>query len=172
MTENLRVGRIVNTHGLKGQLKVEVLTNFDQRLAKGRRLRLKDEWVTIEASQWQGSRMLVKLSGIEDIDTAKSLQWEYLYSAPGDEIELDEDEFLVEDLIDMKVVTIDGLELGVVTEVEAYPAQDILIIASPPQSSIGSPLMIPFADQFVKKIDFDSDTITVELIEGMLGEAE
>jgi len=163
MSENLKVGRIVNTHGLKGQIKVEVLTDFEQRLAKGRRLRLKDDWVTVEASQWQDKRMLVKLSGIDSIDAAKALQWEYLYAAPGEEIELDEDEYFVEDLVGMKVVTVDGDELGKVDAVEAYPAQDILIIGE---------LMIPFVEQFVKKVDFEAETITVELIEGMLGGAE
>jgi 16S rRNA processing protein RimM len=163
MSENLKVGRIVNTHGLKGQIKVEVLTDFEQRLAKGRRLRLKDDWVTVEASQWQDKRMLVKLSGIDSIDAAKALQWEYLYAAPGEEIELEEDEFFVEDLVGMKVVTVDGDELGEVEAVEAYPAQDILIIGE---------LMIPFVEQFVKKVDFEAETITVELIEGMLGGAE
>jgi 16S rRNA processing protein RimM len=177
MSENLKVGRIVNTHGLKGQLKVEVLTDFEQRLAKGRRLRLKDDWVTVEASQWQDKRMLVKLSGIDSIDAAKALQWEYLYAAPGEEIELEEDEFFVEDLVGMKVVTTDGDELGEIEAVEAYPAQDILVISSDntPNSKLqtpNSPLMLPFVEQFVKKVDFDTETITVELLEGMLGDAE
>lgn len=172
MSENLKVGRIVNTHGLKGQLKVEVLTDFEQRLAKGRRLRLKDDWVTVEASQWQDKRMLVKLSGIDSIDAAKALQWEYLFAAPGEEIELEEDEYFVEDLVGMKVVTTDGDELGEVEAVEAYPAQDILILA--PHASHPGPdaLMIPFVEQFVKKVDFEAETITVELIEGMLGDVE
>jgi 16S rRNA processing protein RimM len=177
MSENLKVGRIVNTHGLKGQLKVEVLTDFEQRLAKGRRVRLKDDWVTIESSQWQNDRMLVKLSGINDIDSARALQWEYLYAAPGEEIELEEDEYFVEDLVGMKVVTTDGDELGEVDAVEAYPAHDILVITSANTSNSklptpNSPLMLPFAEQFVKKVDFEAETITVELIEGMLGDAE
>lgn len=159
--ELLKVGQIVTTHGLKGQMKVEVLTEFPQRLEEGRRLRLKDEWVTVESCQWQNNRLLIKLTGIKNIEAAKALQWEFLYSAGDDDLALDEDEFLVDDLVGLKVVTTDGKELGVVDEVAAYPAQDILIIGE---------IMIPFAEQFVKDIDFDKETITVELIEGMLGE--
>jgi 16S rRNA processing protein RimM len=159
VSQFLNVARIVTTHGLKGQVKVEVLTDFDQRLAKGRRLRLQDNWVTVEASQWQNDRMILKLSGINDIETAKALKWEYLSSAADEELELEEDEFLVEDLEGMEVVTTEGQKLGKVDEVAAYPAQDILVIGE---------IMIPFAEQFVKKIDFDTETITVELIEGML----
>lgn len=163
MNELLKVGRIVSTHGLKGQVKVEVLTDFDQRLAKGERLRLKDDWVTVEASQWQGSKMLMKLSGVESIEAAQQLKWEFL-SVPADsEMEMEEDQFLVEDLVGLKVVTVDGLELGKVDAVEAYPAQDILVIGD---------LMIPFVEQFVKEIDEEAGTIKVELIPGMLGEEE
>jgi 16S rRNA processing protein RimM len=161
--ELLKVGQIVTTHGLKGQVKVEVLTNFPQRLEEGRRVKLKDEWVTIEASQWQNHRLLIKLTGIKNIEAAKALQWEFLYSAGDDDLELDDDEFKVDDLVGLKVVTVDGKELGLVNEVAAYPAQDILVIGE---------IMIPFAEEFVKKIDFDNETITVELLEGMLGETD
>lgn len=163
MNEPIRVGRIVASHGLKGQVKVELHTDFPQRLAKGRRLRLKDDWVTVEASQFQNDRLLLKLSGVTSIEDAKALQWEYLFS-PGDEQPiLEDDEFFVEELIGLKVVTVEGQELGEVDEVAAYPAQDILVIGE---------LMIPFVEQFVKSVDFDSATITVELIPGMLGEDE
>jgi 16S rRNA processing protein RimM len=162
MSEFQRVGRIVNTHGLKGQVKVEVLTDFDERLAQGRRLRLRDQWVTVEASQWQRDRMLVKLSGVDHIDDAKQLQWEYLLAAPEDLV-LDEDEFMVDDLVGLNVVTAKGKSLGRVDSVEAYPAQDILVIGE---------LMIPFVHQFVKSVDVEKKVITVELVEGMLEEPD
>ncbi|MBC8064765.1 MAG: 16S rRNA processing protein RimM [Chlorobia bacterium] len=163
MNNLLKVGRIVSTHGLKGQVKVEVLTDFDQRLAKGERLMLKDDWVTVEISQWQGKKMLMKLSGVDSIEAAAALKWEFL-SVPADsEMEMEEDQFLVEDLVGLTVVTVGGMVLGKVDRVEAYPAQDILIIGD---------LMIPFVEQFVKEVDEETQTIKVELIPGMLGEEE
>jgi len=158
MSEFIQVGRIVSTHGLKGQVKVELLTDFPERLAAGRRLRLKDDWVTVEASTPQKDRLILKLSGIKKIEQAKALQWEYLSAAP-DDLDLDEDEFLVTDLEGLRVVTTDGQDLGEVDEVAAYPAQDILVIGE---------LMIPLAKEFVKDVDLDKGVITVELIEGML----
>jgi len=163
MPELLNVARIVSTHGLKGNVKVELLTDFDSRLAKGQKLMLKGQWVTVQASQWQNGRLVLKLSGVDDIDQAKALQWEYLSVNADEEPELDADEFLVEDLVGLTVMTTEGKNLGVVDEVAAYPAQDILMIGD---------LMIPFAQEFVKEIDFDKETITVELLEGMLDIAE
>lgn len=158
MSEFVQVGRIVGAFGLKGQVKVELLTDFEERLSKGRRLRLKDDWVTVESSAWHKKHLLLKLEGINDISKAETLQWEYL-SAPPDDLELDEDEFLVSDLEGLRVVTTDGQELGEVDEVAAYPAQDILVIGE---------LMVPLAKEFVKDIDLDKGVITVELLEGML----
>lgn len=155
----LRVGQIVSTHGLKGQVKVMLLTDFEDRLAKGKRLKLKEDWVTVESVGHHKERLILKLSGVETIDQAKLLQWEYLSVLGDEEPEMDEDEFLVSDLEGMKVRTVDGVELGVVDEVAAYPAQDILVIGE---------LMIPLVKQFVKDIDLENEVITVELLEGML----
>lgn len=159
MSEMLRVGQIVSTHGLKGQVKVMLLTDFEDRLAKGKRLKLKEDWVTVESVGHHKERLILKLSGVETIDQAKLLQWEYLSVLGDEEPEMDEDEFLVSDLEGMKVRTVDGVELGVVDEVAAYPAQDILVIGE---------LMIPLVKQFVKDIDLENEVITVELLEGML----
>lgn len=155
----LRVGQIVSTHGLKGQVKVMLLTDFEDRLAKGKRLKLKEDWVTVESVGHHKERLILKLSGVETIDQAKLLQWEYLSVLGDEEPEMDEDEFLVSDLEGMMVRTVDGIELGVVDEVAAYPAQDILVIGE---------LMIPLVKQFVKDIDLENEVITVELLEGML----
>ncbi|MCC7229703.1 MAG: 16S rRNA processing protein RimM [Fimbriimonadaceae bacterium] len=159
MSDLLRVGQIVSTHGRKGQVKVMLLTDFEDRLAKGKRLRLKEDWVTVESVGHHKERLILKLSGVETVDEAKLLQWEYLSVRGDEEPEMDEDEFLVSDLEGMTVRTVDGVELGVVDEVAAYPAQDILVIGE---------LMIPLAKQFVKDIDLENEVITVELLEGML----
>jgi 16S rRNA processing protein RimM len=158
MSNFIPVGRIVSSHGLKGQVKVELLTDFPERLGKGQRLRLQDRWVTVKDSQPMKNRLLVKLEGVNSIEEAKALQWEVL-SAIDNELELAEDEFLVEDLIGLKVVTQDGIELGEVEEVLPYPAQDLLKIGD---------LLIPFAHEFIVQIDWDKEEITVKLLPGML----
>jgi 16S rRNA processing protein RimM len=155
---NVRVGRIVGSHGLKGEVKVEVLTDFAERLDKGRRLRLKGDWITVKAVRLQNGRLLLKLDGVDDIDQAKALQWEYL-EAPADERpELDEDEYVTADLVGLNVVTSEGEDLGKVLDVLLLPAHDVLVVGK---------IMIPAVKQFVKSVDLQQGQITVELIEGM-----
>jgi len=158
-SSNVRVGRIVGAHGLKGDLKVEILTDFAERLDKGRRLRLKGDWVTVEAARIQKDRLIVHLSGIDKIDDAEALQWEYLEAPVDERPQLDEDEFVTADLIGMTVVTTDGTEIGAVTDVLLMPAHDVLVVGT---------VMIPAVKRFVKDVNVPDRRITVELIEGML----
>ena len=154
---NVNVGRITGAHGLKGDVKVEVLTDFIDRFQVGRRLRLKRRWVTVERARFQGSRLILKLSGVDSVDLAETLPGETL-EAPYEPPELDEDEFLTADLIGLKVVTVEGVEIGVVADVLRMPAHDVIVVGE---------RMIPAVKQFVKGVDLAAGTMTVELIEGM-----
>lgn len=156
----VRVGQIVGAHGLKGQVKVELLTSFVDRFQQGARLRLRGEWVEIKAAQLHQNRLLLRLVGVDNRDAAEALQWEYLEGKP-EEVELEEDEYVTDDLLGLEVVTIDGKSLGVVDEILPMPAQDVLVVGQ---------IMIPTVKQFVREIDLDQGKITVELIPGMLPE--
>ncbi len=157
----VRVGRVAGAHGLKGELKIDVLTDFDSRFEKGASLLLKGVWRRIVASREHKGRPLLKLEGIDTIDQAEALQWEYVESkgAP----EPDEDEFLVDDLLGLRVVTIEGETIGEVDEVLVTAAHEILQVGE---------TLIPLVKEFVVGIDFDEETVTVRLIPGMRDDAE
>jgi 16S rRNA processing protein RimM len=141
---------------LKGQLKVDPMTDFVSRFERGARLMLRDEWVEVESMTIHKGRPLLKLRGVDDLTAAEKLQWEYL-SAIG-RPELDEDEFLAEDLVGLEVFTEEGEQLGVVDDVLPYPAQDVLVVGE---------IMVPLVKEFVKEIDPDAGRVTVHLIPGM-----
>ena len=156
-----RVAQVVGAFGIRGELKIEPLTDFHARFAKGARLRLKGDWVTVEASREQKGRPVLKLSGIDDRSAADALQWEYLEAIIDERPELEENEFFVEDLIGLHVVSDDGREIGEIDDVLPNPAHDILKIGD---------VMIPIVKEFVRDIDLDAGVVTVHLIPGLLGE--
>lgn len=156
MSERTPIGKIVGAHGLKGQLKIEPLTSFLSRFDKGESVFLDGNKHKIQTSQIHKGRPLIKLAGIDTIDHAEKQQWKIL-EAEGT-AELDEDEFLVEDLIGLKVVTIEGELLGTLENVEDYPAHEVLLVNN---------IRIPFIDEFVEEINFDEETIRVRLLYGM-----
>lgn len=152
------MGRIVGAHGLRGQLKVEPLTDFFERFAKGTVVTIQGVERTITEFTVHKGRPLIRVAGISDMTTAQQLQWAYVEGAY-EELELDDDEFLIEDLIGMRVVTTEGRDLGVVTEVLENPAHEILVVGD---------VLIPFVDEFVGEIDDEANVILVKLIPGML----
>jgi 16S rRNA processing protein RimM len=155
-TERVRIGQIVGAFGLKGQVKVEALTNFESRFDEGNTVFIDNKPYIIRKFQIHKNRPLISLKGIDKIDEAEALQWKDM-EAEG-EPELDDDEFLIEDLIGLKVITDTGEQLGVVDDIEDYPAHQVVIVG---------PIMIPLVDEFVTEIDLDEEIMRVKLIYGM-----
>jgi 16S rRNA processing protein RimM len=153
------VGQIVGAFGLKGQVKVLPMTDFLERFQKGARLRLNEGWVEVETFSIHKERPLIKFRGINDIASAEKLQWAYLEVPVPERPELDDDEFLTEDLIGLRVSTVDGIELGKIDDVVAMPAHDVIKIGE---------LLIPAVLEFVKDVDLEAGTMTVKLIPGMI----
>jgi 16S rRNA processing protein RimM len=153
----VQVGQIVGAFGIRGQVKVAPLTRFVERLEKGRKLKLGEDWVTVESFAIHKGRPLLKLSGIETMSAAEKLQWQYL-EGPDEKPQFEDDEFATEDLIGLMVVTVAGEKLGAVDDVLIMPAHDVLQVGE---------ILIPVVKEFVKEIDLDAETITVQLIPGM-----
>lgn len=154
----VQIGQIVGAFGIRGQVKVEPMTSFMERFKKGTRLRLKNEWVTVETYALHKNRPLLKLSGTNTATEAEKLQWEYLEGSADFSPELEQDEFMTEDLIGLKVITVEGDELGLVDDVLALPAHDVIVIGE---------IMIPAIKEFITNIDLDAEVMTVKLIPGM-----
>ena len=157
----VRVGRIAGPHGLRGEMKIDPLTDFDSRWVKGSVLVLQGVSRKIELSREHKGRPLIKLAGIDSIDAVEKLQFQFL-EAHG-EPEADEDEFLVEDLIGLRVLDQNGEELGEVDDVIVNPAHETLVVGE---------ILIPFVEQFVDSVDFDAEIVRVTLIPGMWGEPD
>lgn len=156
--EWLRVGQITGAFGIKGQVKVLPLTDFGERLDKGVRLRLRDEWVTVESASPQKSQLILKLTGIENRNEAEAAQWAFLEAPAGQRPELEKDEYFTQDLIGLAAETPEGELLGRVDDVQWAPAHDLLVIGG---------ILVPAVKAFVKKVDVAGGKIVIQLIDGM-----
>lgn len=175
MTEKksyLYVADILGPHGIKGAVTLFSHTRPVQAVAGYDRLWLGDsaERATPYAVKrcWShGRRMLAELEGIEGRDQAESLKGCKVW-VPAEAVEVDEDEFLWEELIGCDVVlALDGARLGVVTGLEEYGAQDILNVATAEDAETPGVWMLPFIEDVVVDVDLDEGRITVDLPEGM-----
>jgi 16S rRNA processing protein RimM len=122
----MNIGRIVGTFGLKGQLKVEVMTDFPERFDAGNTVYLRGEPVKIKDLMWHQTQARIKLEGINKIDDAELLKWEYLQVPEDERPDMEKNEFYVSDLVGMNLETEEGVVIGTVDEIISAPAQDLI----------------------------------------------
>lgn len=161
-----KVGQIVNTHGLRGEVKVYPYTEEKEVYEAYEELLIEDmaEPLEIESIRYVKNMVLVKFAGLDDINVIEHLVQKNVF-VPRDIYELpDEDTFFVVDLIGLEVVDEIHGPLGVLADILQNTAQDIYVVRRP----LGEDILIPAVKAFVKKVDMEEKRITVTLIEGMI----
>lgn len=169
----LVVARIGRAHGIKGEVTVEVRTDEPElRLAPGAVLATEPASagpLTIETGRVHSGRLLLRFEGVTDRTGAEALR-NILLIAEVDPTEVPEDpeEFYDHQLIDLDVVTVDGTEVGRISEISHLPYQDLLIVRRPD----GSEAMIPFVSEVVPEIDLEAQRAVIDPPPGLLNEAD
>lgn len=156
--DRVPVGRIVGIFGIRGQVKVQALTDFPERFEPGRSLLLDDEPRKIKAAHWHKMQVRLTLEGISTVEAAEEIRGKTLYVTADDLPELEQDEYLTRDLIGLEVIDVNHGRLGKVDRVLGGAAQDLLEVGS---------ILIPTVKQFIKSVNLKEGRIEVELIEGM-----
>jgi 16S rRNA processing protein RimM len=115
---------VVKSHGLRGEVVVDLVTNRTERLAPGTTLYTDDHELLIEASRPHQHRWIVRFEGVGSREAADELRGAVLRAEPVE----DPDALWVHELIGSEVVEVDGTPRGRVTEVQANPASDLLVL--------------------------------------------
>ncbi|USQ83731.1 ribosome maturation factor RimM [Streptomyces phaeoluteigriseus] len=165
----LVVARIGRAHGIKGEVTVEVRTDEPElRLAPGAVLATDPAAkgpLTIETGRVHSGRLLLRFEGVTDRTGAEALR-NILLIADVDPEELpeEEDEYYDHQLMDLDVVTKDGVEVGRITEISHLPSQDLFIVERPD----GSEVMIPFVEAIVTEIDLEEQRAVIDPPPGLI----
>jgi len=165
LATHLAVGRILGVHGIRGELKVEVLTDFAQRFAPGSRLLLEGEKIECEVMSARSHKtyLLVKLRGFESRTEAERLHGLH-FLVPRDNAEvLPENEYYVDELIGLRIITTDGVELGKLTEVLWTTANEVYVVDGP----FGEVLLPAIAD-VVQEVNLQNGEMLVVLLPGLV----
>jgi 16S rRNA processing protein RimM len=153
--EIFNVGQIVNTHGIKGEVKVMCLTDNPENFKRYKKILIEDKWVNILGVKFQKDRVILKLEGIDDINTAEGYKTKYLSVPREEEPELEEDTFYVMDIIGCTVCDTDGKDLGEVFDVIETKNNDVYWIKEPKQ------LLIPVLRDIVLDVDIEDKKILI-----------
>jgi len=164
-SESWTIGRIRKTQGRRGEVAVEILTDFPDRFQAGQELLLSDGSAThtraLEASRFHKGRMILKLGGIDSIASAEPLVGLWIRVAGSARRALPPGVVYVSDLIGCAVRET-GQTLGTVEAVEDTGAAVLLHV----RTAEGE-LLVPFAEAICRRVDVAQKEIRVELPEGL-----
>lgn len=163
----IEAGKIINTHGIGGDVVVESYCDSPEVLQALPSLFLKnkEEYVklTVKKASFFKGRVLFHFAGYDRIEDAIPLKNKMIYALRED-FELEEGEHFIVDLIGLSVYDVEnGTVYGKLTDVLNYGASDIYEIVKPD----GTKAYIPVVDEFVKNVDLEKG-IAVSVIEGLI----
>jgi 16S rRNA processing protein RimM len=167
----LLLGKILRPHGIRGELRVRILTDYPERIAELETIYLGTvpDADDIQPYHLEHMRMhqdygLLKLAGISDRNEAEVLRDLQVMVAFEDAVPLEEGEFYLFQLIGLTVKTEDGTILGELVDTFETGANDVYIIDSPQHGEI----LFPAIDENIIKTDIQASEIIVKLPEGLL----
>lgn len=159
------IGRVLRPWGLRGDLKVESLTDFPDRFEPGARLWLNAVERVVERARWQKGALYLKLTGIDEPNAADTVR-DLLLEIPETELHaLDADEFYHHQLIGLAVLTSDGQDLGSVAEVLSPGGNAVLVV----RGARGE-VLLPFIDDVIQSVDINAGRIRVDVPDGLIEE--
>ena len=160
----IKVGTIINTHGLKGECKIALVTDdVKDRFAKGRVLTLEDgQTLTVVSFRMQKGFGYAKFEEITDIDQAEKLKTKALLISKEQLPELEEGEYYYHQLMDCIVYDQSGNDCGKVTDILETGAHIVLRVQNGKTS-----FLLPFVEAFVSSVDPISKKIIFKDMEGL-----
>src|SRR4030042_6327455 len=158
--EFLIVGRILAPWGLKGEVKVEVITDFPQRVAPHNFVYLNAQPFEIESCRPHKQSLVLKLAAVDSVEAAEKLRGGELTTPRAHLPELPEGQYYTFRLIGLDVVTTEGETLGHITDIMATASNDVYIV----EGKRGE-ILIPAIEDVVKSIDLKKGTITIEALD-------
>jgi 16S rRNA processing protein RimM len=155
------VGRILAPHGIRGELKVQPLSDFPERFEAGSRLWLRGEERVVERGRWAGRSVLLKLRGLDTRNEAETLRGEELTVPEAAQLQ-DEGVYYLHDIIGLPVFDTAGEALGRLAEVLSTGSTDVYVV----RGDRGE-LLLPALDDVVTQVDVAGRRIVVEVPEGI-----
>ena len=156
----LEIGRIINTHGVRGEVKLEPWADSPHQLKSLKALWLDGAALPIRDCRVHGRFVIMKLESVDSVEAAMALKGRTVFADRAD-LPLPEGSFFIQDMIGLPVLDQDGREIGVLKEVLDYPAGRVFVVKGETEH------LIPEKGGFFTSLDPALGHLTVQLLEGM-----
>ena len=162
-SEFVTIGEILAPWGVKGKLKVKVVTDFPQRFAPAAKVYVNRQPMIIDSAEWHKSQVIIKFNQIDTVAAAQRLRGQPIEIHHSQLYPLSEGQYYHFQLIGLEVWTIHGELLGNVTEILAAASNDNYVVKGDETE-----ILIPAVEDVVKSIDLNRGYIVIEAIPGLL----
>ena len=168
MQKRLEVGQIVNTFGIKGEVKVVPFTDDIKRFDNLKNVYVKtkkeSKQYKIENVKYHKNMVLIKLEGINTVENAETLRNAFLEIDRKDAVPLEEGTYFIADLIGTEVYTDEGKLLGKVEDIFNTGSNDIYVV----KDELGKQILLPGIKEVIKEVLLEQEKIIVHLIPGLI----
>lgn len=160
----LAIGRILRPHGVRGEVRVEIHTDFPERFGVYQRVYLGPGHrpYEIEGHRFHQGRVLLKFREVIDRTAAGELRGQWVYIAVEDAVPLAEGEVYLHDMLGLRVETVEGEELGEVADIIETGANPVYVVRG-----LQGEILIPDIPDVIEAIDLEGGELIVRLIEGL-----
>ncbi len=161
------VGNIINSHGIKGEVKVYPLTNDIDRFSYLKSAYIGEEKfkVHIHGVKYHKGIVILKFKEFDDINHILKFKGMSIFVDEENRVVLAKDNYFIYELIDCQVFNVSGDELGYISNVIQAASNDVYVIKDIPNNK---EYMIPAVKQFIKEVDIEKKKIIIDPIEGMI----
>lgn len=162
------IGRITGTHGIRGMVKVHLYAGDASTLTVDTDILLdradgRQQPLTVTVLHAHGRKTLLSFHGFASINDVLPLVGGELLVRRDQLPEPDDGEFYWDDLIGLRVLTLEGAELGTLREIMETGSNDVYVVRGS-----GREVLLPATEEVIRKVDLAAGTMTVALLDGML----
>lgn len=163
------IGTIINTHGIKGEVKVKQISDFKERFTVGSTVYVIDKHeqvvtLTIDGSRTQQELLLLHFDGYDTIESVEPFKGCTLKIEEIQQTALAAHEYYYHEIIGCTVYTVEGEELGEIDAILSPGANDVWVVQTKDKKEI----LLPYIEQVVKDVDVDNKRVYIELMEGLI----
>ncbi|MER3448507.1 MAG: 16S rRNA processing protein RimM [Chloroflexota bacterium] len=158
------IGKIRRPYGVRGEVKVQFLTDFPERFKDLKTVYIDEQPYTIERRRFTGDGILIKFAGIDTPEAAAFLRNRLIEVPVSETVPLPPDTYYFYQILGLEVVTGAGEVLGKVTDIIVTGANDVYVV----RSAEGREVLLPAIEDVIKEVDLTAGRLVVELLPGLV----
>lgn len=164
--EILEVGKVVNTHGIRGELKIQPWVDDPAVFDELEYIYIGGEKYNLTRSRFHKTCEIVAVEGIDDINEAEKFKNKIVTVERECLGELPDGTYYIADILGLSVICDDGRDLGKITQVISTGSNDVYQVEAPGKK----PVLLPVIDDVVKEVNINEGIVKVTLIPGLIDE--